>query len=365
MKKKHLIIFIIIGYLSILMAESSKYYTVDEYLNKYPTEVKISNTFKKIIKNPSLALQNTNQKILKIVMVYPGNQISDYWRRSKESFEKRLKELNISYVLMDFFTEPGHEIDVQAQQIRKALKHDTDYLIFTLDANKHSRFIERIMAYKSTKIILQNITTPLKKWSDKQAFLYVGFDHYIGSKMLADYYIKKSSNEGNYAVLYGTKGYVSFMRGKKFVHYLKQHSKLKLVAEYYTNMNKEKSRLATLDILENNPNLKFIYACTTDISLGIIQALKEKNLLGKIMVNGWGGGSEELKAIENKTLDVTVMRMNDDNGVAMAEAIKLVLLNKEKEVPKIYSGSFKLVEKNIAKKLLEEYKKTAFRYSGV
>ena len=40
------------------------------------------------------------------------------------------------------------------------------------------------------------------------------------------------------------------------------------------------------------------------------------------LINGWGGGSAELEAIERGDLDVTVMRMNDDTGIAMAEAIK-------------------------------------------
>ncbi len=98
--------------------------------------------------------------------------------------------------------------------------------------------------------------------------------------------------------------------------------------------------------MEINKDIKFIYACSTDIALGVIEVLKQRNLLGKIEVNGWGGGgNSELEAIEKGELDITVMRMNDDNGVAMAEAIKLDLENKSSLVPTIYSGDFAVLKK--------------------
>jgi len=296
-------------------------------------------------------------------MVYPSNQISDYWRKSKISFEKRLKELKINYELIDYSSKPITELKKQSFHLQKALKKDPDYLIFTLDANKHMKFAERIISKKRTKLILQNITTPLVKWEDKQAFLYVGFDHFTGTKLLADHFIKKTKGEGNYAVLYTSKGYVSYMRGEKFIDYISTNSNLKLTHEYYTNTSKEKAKIATLDLLERNKDIKFIYATSTDIALGASEALREKKLLGKILINGWGGGCDELNAISSSQLDFTVMRMNDENGVAMAEAIKLNLEEKINSIPTIYSGSFVLVEKGISNDKLLDLRKKAFRYS--
>ena len=181
---------------------------------------------------------------------------------------------------------------------------------------------------------------------------------------MAKQYINEVGKKGKYAVLYGTKGYVSAMRGDTFISYMNKNTDLEMVDSYYTDFNKEKSKSATLDLLKNHKDLKFIYACSTDTALGAIEALKEKNLLGKIKVNGWGGGSSELEAIEKGEMDFTVMRMNDDNGVAMAEAIKLDISGKTKEVPLIYSGEFKLVKKGIGSSELELFKTKAFRYSN-
>ena len=71
-----------------------------------------------------------------------------------------------------------------------------------------------------------------------------------------------------------------------------------------------------------------------------------------------------MEAIQNNQMDFTVMRMNDDNGVSMAEAIKLDIQNRTNAVPLIYSGDFKLVKKGIGSEELNIMKKRAFRYSG-
>lgn len=55
------------------------------------------------------------------------------------------------------------------------------------------------------------------------------------------------------------------------------------------------------------------------------------------------------------------MRMNDDTGVAMAEAIKWDL--EGKPVPKVYSGDFELVTSSDSKEKIERFKQRAFRYS--
>lgn len=359
--------FLIINFLCLLFitniyANTEEYYEAKEY-QKISNQEEITQKFIKQVQNSAVKIENQDKKI-KIVLVYPGKQLTDYWRKSKISFEKRLNELGIDYELILYSTKPHVETRIQSKLLLKAIKENSDYLVFVLDASKHTKFIERIISRDEPKLILQNITTPLKKWHKRQPFLYVGFDHMIGSELLADYYIKKTNGEGKYAVLYTANGYVSYMRGNKFIQYVSKNSNLKVVHEYFTNTSKEKARLATLDLLEKDDDIKFIYACSTDISLGVIEALKEKNLTNKILVNGWGGGSNELEAIQNGLMDVTVMRMNDDNGVAMAEAIKLDITNQKDKIPTIYSGDFEIVEKNISKKRLEELKKRAFRYTA-
>lgn len=346
-------------------AFSSDYISVQDFHAIHPDQVGIGEAFSDIVRAKGISLQKGIQdKPVKIAFIYPGEQVSDYWRRSITSFKARMDEIRIQYEIVEYFSKPVVDFRVQEKQIKTALNAKPDYLVFTLDVLKHKRIIERIITEQRPKIILQNITTPLRAWEGKQPFLYVGFDHAMGARLMAKYYINKTYGKGNYALLYFSQGYVSSMRGDTFFDYISKNSDLKLMSSYYTDGNREKSRRATTEIMTEFPDIKYIYACSTDVALGAIDALEEKEMVGKVMINGWGGGSSELEMIEAKKMDVTVMRMNDDNGVAMAEAVKCDIEGKADKVPTIYSGNFALIEKGIRPEELQELKNRAFRYSG-
>ena len=64
-----------------LYANTEEYYDAKEYI-KLSNQEENYKEFKKLVKEDAVALKNKNKKV-KIVMVYPANQISDYWRKSK------------------------------------------------------------------------------------------------------------------------------------------------------------------------------------------------------------------------------------------------------------------------------------------
>ena len=179
---------------------------------------------------------------------------------------------------------------------------------------------------------------------------------------MADYFLKHSNESDKYGVLYYSVGYVSVMRGTSFLKLMRSNGHLSLEGSYYTDGVREKARMAALDLLQDEA-IRFIYACSTDVALGAADAISELNLTGKVMVNGWGGGSAELEALSKGALTVSVMRMNDDAGIAMAEAVRLELENKSSEIPTIFAGRFELVTKDMSTRELERLKKIAFRYS--
>ncbi|HCY84724.1 MAG TPA: sugar ABC transporter substrate-binding protein [Desulfobacteraceae bacterium] len=345
--------------------QASAYLTIAQYERRHPEQKALRKAFSAMVSEKGIrAPRAARQKQIRIAVIYPGQQVSDYWRRSIVAFRARMDEIGLNYHIDEFFTKPAVDYRIQEKLIRKSLDQNPDYLVFTLDIKRHQRIIQRIITRSSPKVILQNITTPLKAWEGKQPFLYVGFDHVKGTRKLARYYLEKTKGKGSYALLYFSRGYVSVMRGNSFVESLRHYPDLKQAAAYYTDGNREKSRLAVLDILNTAPDIRFIYACATDVAFGAIDALKQSKGTEQIMVNGWGGGSSELEAIRAGDMDVTVMRINDDNGVAMAEAIRLDLEHRSNEVPQIYSGEFALVEKGINPADLARLKQTAFRYSG-
>ncbi len=342
---------------------ASEYFTFEEMVEFHPEQEAVSKKFKKVVDAKGIAIPQGVQKYpIRIVFIYPGNQVSDYWKRSVLSFTKRMDEIGLRYEIKNYFSQSG-DIRMQEGQLREALAADPDYLVYTLDVNRHKRLVERLIHRGRPKIILQNITTPLKEWHDNSPFLYVGFDHATGTRLLAAHIDSLPVKGGKYAVLFYSRGYVSEMRGETFIRLMAEKKHWQLQDSYYTDGKREKARLATLEIL-NDPKIKMIYACSTDVAFGALDALRETGKIGSVLLNGWGGGSEELEAVVQGTLDLTVMRINDDNGVAMAEAIRLDIEGKTTQVPKVFSGDFVLIEKGITAEKLQVLKDRSFRYSS-
>ncbi|MCE2573100.1 substrate-binding domain-containing protein [Motilimonas eburnea] len=361
----YLMIWLLLCFSPTLLSSPLTYTPLNTYLSQHPSQQAISEHFSLRVRAAAQGISVEQQRPVRIFVIYPGKQISDYWRRSIASFTARLDELNIQYELKTHYTRPAMAQEQQERLLNRATRYRADYIIFTLDTHKHSEFIERLLKVGISKIILQNITTPVAQWQANPPFLYVGFDHEAGSRKLGQYFKQKTQNSGDYGVVYWSPGLISEARGESFINELKQSSALNLAQSYYTQASRQSAYRSTLAILKRNPQVKFIYACATDVALGVLDALKETGLKDKIMVNGWGGGEQELAAIEQGELDVTVMRMNDDNGVAMAEAIKLDIQGLASQVPQVYSGDFAIITKQTPASRLEQLKAIAFRYSGI
>ncbi|MBR9875316.1 MAG: substrate-binding domain-containing protein [Vibrionaceae bacterium] len=346
------------------VAEASQvlngYWEYQEFLDEFPEQKQLTNALAEAVRENPIPITSEKKRELKISVVYPGQQISDYWVRNIDAFEKRLDKLNINYQLNQVFTRPNADIKQQSLSLMEALKGNSDYLIFTLDTTRHRKFIEHVLDSKQTKLILQNITTPVRDWDNHQPFLYVGFDHTEGSRKLAKEFSKRFPKNSHYSVLYFSEGYISDVRGNTFINQVNRDSNFELQSAYYTKATKQSGYEAAKASLDKYPDVDFIYACSTDVALGAVEALAE---LGRddIMINGWGGGSAELDAILSGELDITVMRMNDDTGIAMAEAIKWDL--EGKSVPTVYSGDYEVVTTSDSPDRIEALRKRAFRYS--
>lgn len=342
---------------------AEEYIRIDSYVSQHPEQKAVMAEFTKIVRAGAKPATIQAERPLRIAVIYPSIQETDYWPRSLLSFEQRLQNIQIPYELKYFASRPAVDVALQSRQLSEALQWQPDYLVFTLDVASQSRMIERLLSRGKPKLILQNITTPLQRWQTHRPFMYVGFDHAQGTSMMAKQMLEQIDHQGKYLMLYHSPGYVSKMRGDTFAREAAKHPGVTQVGAYYTDANREKAYQATLKALQEHSDIKMIFACSTDIALGALQALRESDRLD-ILLNGWGGGDAELQALQ-QGLDITVMRINDDNGIAMAEAIKLDQLNLSEQVPHIFAGDIELLNKGLQRSEINRLKQQAFRLSGL
>ena len=315
--------------------------------------------FKQLVTDDAHPVQFKQSSAVKIAVVYPGFQSSDYWQRSIRSLTGRLDAIELDYHLDVRFSAPAEGVDLQVRQIKSVLSKEPDYLILTINSLQQQRIVELLLEQDKPKIIVQNLTRPVKEWFDFQPFLYVGFDHAQGALELADYFKARFPKGTPYGLLFWNKGVVSDQRGLTFERAVSGYHDLK--ASYFTNASREMAKANALALITEYPEIKYIYACTTDVALGAVDAIHE---LGRedIVINGWGGGLAEIEAFERGDLDVLLMRMNDQNGVAIAEAISLD--RQKKEVPLVFSGDFSVLHNNSTPEILRTLISKAFIYSG-
>lgn len=356
---------LLVLFISLLPSHSiaeSRYVRISEFTHLFPKQLPVMERFAETVRSVAHPISKQQQHPARIAIIYPGVQNSDYWRRSLKALTGRLNDLNIRYETNIFLSRPSIDKELQAEQLAEALAWQPDYLIFNSDALSHRNTIQRILLQRKPKLILQNITTPVRTWLKYPPFIYTGFDHAYGTNLLAERMIASGAHK--YGLLYFSPGYVSQMRGDTFAAAAQNTPSLSQAASFYTGGNRGKARAATEKLLRDNPDLDMIFACSTDIALGAIEALDQAGRHEKITVNGWGGGAAELNALSRGKLDLTVMRMNDDASVAIAEAIKLDIEGRSSQVPKVYSGDIILIDRNTTEEEITQIKQRAFRYSG-
>lgn len=350
----------ITAYLTSSYAELNR---LQAYQQANSSNQQLVNSFNQVVAAPAQALTVKQDKPILIYSITPTVQISDYWRRNQLALQLRLDELGIKYQLKGHDLKANSSEEQKRRLLHRALSYNPDYMILTFTTSVEIDFIERMVRGTNTKLIVQNVTEPVQAWGATQPLIYVGFDNRIGTQMLADYFQQYFPNTTKYAVNDYFPSYISRTRGQSFIDAMSKFKRFDLQSREHTQATHGSARSFTKKLVAKYPDLNFIYASATDIALGTSSELISEGRTD-ILVNGWGGGDAELKAIQDKELLMTVMRMNDDNGVAMAEAIKYSLEGKEQLLPLVYSGEFKLVTQQTTAEQIKAYKQQAFRYSG-
>lgn len=340
------------------------YWHLSDYFAAHPEQKILSNALAQTVSTPAVALTSPPSNPVKIMIVQPGNQVSGYWKTNADVISQRLNELQIPFTLHVFNLRPDEPPRQQEAKLALALNQHPDYLITTLDSMPDKKMLDRVLIDGKTKLILQNITTPLKEWDTPKPLMYVGFDHELGTQLLADHYLTILPKHSRFSVVYWLPGYVSQTRGDTFINQMEQKGEWQLLSAFYTEGTRSSAYQTTERILAQSPQPSMIFAAATDLAVGISDALAHHSTQhGTVLLNGWGGGDKELEMLKQGLIEATVMRMNDDSGIAIAEAIHLDL--QHQPVPQVFSGKMVLVTSHTPATELQSLRQHAFRYSDI
>ena len=169
---------------------------------------------------------------------------------------------------------------------------------------------------------------------------FIASDNVAGGEMAAEYLVKELGEKAKVVELEGVSGASATReRGKGF------HNIADKQLDVLTSQTAEFDRTKGLNVMENilqgNKDIKAVFAHNDEMALGAIEAIKAA---GKdIIVVGFDGNDDALKAVENGELKATIAQQPALIGVEAVNAAEKIL--KGDKVDDTISVPLKLVTK--------------------
>ncbi|MDK9738172.1 substrate-binding domain-containing protein [Vibrio sp. D404a] len=307
----------------------------------------------------------TVEKPVRIALIYPSADISDFWIRNYVALKERLLALELPFEI-DQFTSKQIEHSLQTQYIDQVLTAETpyDFVIFgPSELGIQADNIQRLSASESFKTFIWAFHTPNEQWAH-QPDSWFDFSSAMGAEVLCDHVLKELGNDVEFSANRGIPGITDTQRSEGFINCVEEKGNWLTVYEHFGQYQKIGGADGIRLILGNFPEVTMVHNANTAMTMGAIDALNDADKLSDVYVTGWGGTSKEIEKIRSDELDATPMRMSDDLGVATAEAIKFHLEQRESEVPLVYLGRITVVHNKMNDDQLNKLTEEAFRYSG-
>jgi D-xylose transport system substrate-binding protein len=260
------------------------------------------------------ALRGQDTKKLKI-----GFSIEDMkgerWQTDLNAFETRAKELGALVVSGD----AGGDEERQFQQVKDMIKAGVQVLVLMpRDTEKASRMVDAAKTANVKVISYDRLV------QNSDVDLYVSFDRVEIGTLQADYLVKHAP-KGNYVLIAGSPS----DGGAKVLHDAQMkvlqpyidRGEIKVIADAYTKdwLPSEAYLFMLKSIESSQGDIAAVLASNDGLAGGAIQALREHNLAGKVMVSGQDADLAAVICIAQGAQSMTVYKPIVDEAARAAE----------------------------------------------
>lgn len=226
------------------------------------------------------------------------------WVRDRDAFEARCKELNIECVI----TVADNKADKQANDVDNLLTQGIDALVIAPhDATQAASMVDKATAKGVPVISYDRLIN-----SDKIS-LYISHQVPVIGRKIAEYALEHAP-EGNYVMVYGSGAdNNAVIMKKEQLDVLKaatDSGRIKIVADNFMPDWKpeEALKMAENALTQNRDDIKAFVVSNDGMAGGVVQALKNKGLAGKILVTGQDAQIDALQRIAEGTQSMTIYK---------------------------------------------------------
>ncbi|MBQ8029598.1 MAG: D-allose transporter substrate-binding protein [Clostridia bacterium] len=269
--------------------------------------------------------QNTNSKAEYAVILKTLS--NDFWATMKEGIEEEAKKQGIT---VDIFAANSEE-DTEGQLRILENCIAKGYKAIGVAPLSPTNLINGIVQANQKGIYIMNIDEKIDMETLKSAGgSVIGFattDNEDVGKKGAEYIIKKLEDEGGeVAIIEGKAGNASGEARKQgATKAFENADKIKLVGSQPADWDRQKALDTAASLIQKHPDLKAIYCCNDTMALGALQAVKNADKEGEIIIVGTDGAAEALQSIKDDELDATVAQDSAKIGaVSFQQMLKAV-----------------------------------------
>ncbi len=274
-----------------------------------------------------------NRKI-SIGFMIPNLQDARY-AIDRDNFTKKAIELGAEVLV----TNAENDDNKQINQAKELLERDVDALVIIAVNQTTAAAIAREARNKKIKVIAYE---RLIKNCDLD--LFIGFNHYQAGQLMAEYATKVKPT-GNYVIICGDKtdknaelimqGYDNILNP-----FISDKKINKIFNTYVEDWSAENAYIIMKKILNYFPESVDVVLCANDgMAGGVINALNEKGLRGKVLVTGMDAELSACKRIVEGSQNITIYKPMNIQGITAAEnTLKIIKGEEVKYNEQVYNG---------------------------
>jgi ribose transport system substrate-binding protein len=138
---------------------------------------------------------------------------------------------------------------------------------------------------------------------------FIATDNLKAGRLAGEWMVQQLEGKGKVAMIEGTPGSQQGRDRKNGFHEtIKAAPGINLVSSIPANFERAKGMEVMEDILTANPDLAGVFAANDEMALGALEALKQRKLVGKVVLLGMNGAPEALKAVYAGHMQGTVVQ---------------------------------------------------------
>lgn len=249
-----------------------------------------------------------------VIGVALASATQQFYVAMRKGVEAKAKELgNVELRIVQAEEDPVKQLngiqDLVAQKV-------DGILVSPIDAQA------AIPAYEAARAAKIPIFSIARAVDPKYQDAFVGADWTKYGRIIAEAHVKALNGKGNIAMVKGPAG-ASFVQEmeKGFKEVVAKNPGVKIVAEGNSNLTADDAGRLAADLLTAHKDINAIFVQTDGQVPGVIKALEDRQLIGKVFVSGFDGTPDEVNFIKAGKLGFTVALKPTSWGAKGLEAL--------------------------------------------